>query len=517
LETRLTSPASRFIRILLPAFLFSIATFGPSAWARQQGTNNAQTQASPFRLINSVSGSKEVMKGAEETIVDPRTVFRVPEDSQVVVAFELEGPTGAHHLQGRWRNPAGEVVSVGDVDMQTYTPKFFCYFTLTFPDSVTPGLWAIEVEIDGHPSATHTFEILAKPKPAPPPMTPPTAADVYKQGVDASVFIDNQDSDGQIVRQGSGFFIGKNLLLTAFQIIDGANSLQIDFPDGSNATVNQVLAWNRYQDWAILEVDAPKVAPLERAKAGSWKVGDVCYLFGAPNESSRTIQNVGITGVQESAEAGERLSTSWVGESLSIGSPLLDDYGRVVGILGGSLLPGVESLRRPGDRQFMQPGIPLESSSRLLVVPISVIPEQFGSAQPTTLSALAAQGLFIKPISRDTQVMNGVLCRNFQEIGRVALSPQNQTFEFSRASNSLAVVITWAPDTKTKSVMQFRIYDLDNRLVQQTRPEKIDLERQVTAYSGVRIPLSSLKPGMYRIDLLVGNLPQWREFFRVRE
>lgn len=515
--TQPASPAIGFVKYLLPAFLLSIAIFAPCAWP-QQDTNTSQTQASPFRLINSVSGSKEVTKNAQETIVDPRTVFHVPEDNQIVVVFQLEGPTGAHHLEGRWRNPEGKIVSVGDVDMQTYTPKFFCYFSLSLPDSVTSGLWAVELQIDGYPSGAHTFQIISAPKPAPPPtVTPPTAADVYQQAVAASVFIDNQDSNGELVRQGSGFFIGKNLLLTAFQIIDGANSLQIGFPDGTHATVNQVLAWNRRQDWAILKVDAPKVQPLERAKAGSWKVGDVCYLLGAPNESSRTIQNVGITGIQETADTGERLSTSWTGEPLAIGSPLLDDYGRVVGVLGGNLLPGVESLRRSGVTEFILAGVAPENSGTPLVVPISAIPEQSNSSQPVTLSALAAQGLFIKPLSRDSQVMSGVLCRNYQELGHVAYSPVGQTFQFSRANDSLAVVITWTPDRKTKATMQFQVYDLDNHPVGETRLEKISLEPRVTASSAVKIALSSLRPGMYRIDLLLGDAPQWREFFRVNE
>ncbi len=342
---------------IFPAVFLCVMFSCLCAWAQQQNAADTQTQPSPFRLINSVSGSKEVTKNAVETIEDPRTVFHVPEDTKIVVVFQIEGPTGAHHLQGSWRNPQGNVVSVGDVDMQTYTPKFFCYFSLTLPDSVTPGLWALELQVDGHPSGVHTFEIVSKPKPAPPPppAPPPSTTDVYQRVVASSVFIGNFDSDGALLRQGSGFFMGQNLLLTAFQVIDGASSLQIDFPDGSRTTVNQVLTWNRRQDWAVLKVEAPKSPPLERAKAGSWKVGDVCYLLGAPNESSRTIQNVGITGFQDSAETGERLSLSWTGSRLTIGSPLLDDYGRVIGVLGGSLVPGVESVFRAGAGHLWTP------------------------------------------------------------------------------------------------------------------------------------------------------------------
>lgn len=506
------------LKTLLSVSLFSLLAFSSRTLPKQQAAGNNQTQPSPFRLISSVSGSKEVTNNSQEIIEDPRTVFHVPEDAQVVVVFELQGPTGSHHLEGHWRNPEGNVVSVGQVDMQTFSPRFFCYFSLSLPDSVTPGLWAVELEVDGHPTAVHTFQIIAKPKAvAPTPPAPPSAAEVYQRTVAASAFIDSMDADGEIIRQGSGFFIGKGFLLTAFQVIDGATSLQIDFPDGSHTSANQVLAWNRRQDWAILKVDAPNAQPLQRAKNDSWKVGDVCYLLGAPSESSRTIQNVGITGSQKSSKGGDRISVSWTGGPLTFGSPLLDQYGQVIGVLGGSLVPGIESLSRPGGRQYMQSGALPPGLGAPLVVPIGAVPEQFESAQPASLSALAAQGLFVMPVSRDTQVLSGILCTNYQQLGRVALSALDPRFEFSRAKDMLAVVITWTPDKKVKSTVQFQIYDLDNHLVEQTRPAKIDLQPQVTAYSGIKLPVSSLQPGMYRIDLLLGDSPEWREFFRVKE
>lgn len=496
--------------------LFVAGTILPYAWSLQQGAKpQAQVSSPSFRLIQSTSGGREVTKGNQELIEDPRTVFHVPGDKQVVVVFELEGPMGAHHLQGRWRNPKGDVVSVGDVDTQTSNPHFFCYWTLTFTGSVPPGLWAIEVQVDGQPVGVQTFQIVADADSSMPPV--PTAADIYQRAAAASVFIDNQDAGGQPIRHGSGFFIGQGLLLTAFQVIDGASSLQIDLPDGSHITVDQVLSWNRWQDWAILKVDAAKEQPLERAQPNSWKVGDHCYLFDSPNETSWTIQNVGITGIQELPQGGQRLNTSWFGGSRTIGSPLLDAYGRVIGVFGGSLVPGIESVGREGTRAFMSAGQIPENLSGPLVVPISLIPEQLGSQQATTLSGLAAQGQFIKPVVTDTQVVLGTLCKDYQNLHSLMISALGQTTEFSRSHDSLAVVITWAPNRKIKSTVQLQIYNLENRVIEQSRPGKIDLQRQVTAYTGMKLPLASLQPGIYRVDLLVGDDPQWRAFFRVKE
>lgn len=511
LRTRVRTCAIRFaIRL---AALFVISVVVPCAWSYQQQTGNSQTAASPFRLISSTSGGKEATRGNQEVIADPRTVFHLPEDKQVFVVFELEGPLGAHHLQGRWRDPTGKIVSVGDGDMQTNTPRFFCYWSLTLPDSVTPGLWAIEVQVDGHPVGEHTFQILANPDTPP---APPSTSAVYQRAVASSVFIDSKDPDNQLIRQGSGFFIRKGMVLTAFQVIDGASSLGIELADGSQITTNQVLAWNRWQDWAILKVDAPNEQPLERAVANSWKVGDHCYLLDAPNGTGRTIENVGITGIQEPAHAGERLSTTWYGGPRTIGSPLLDAFGRVVGVLGGSLVPGIESVGREGTRAYRGGGQVPENLSGPLTVPISLIPEPSAS-QPTVLSELATQSQFIKPVVTDTQVMSGTLCRDYQTVHDITITALGATTEFSRGRDSLAAVFMWAPDKKVKSTIQLQIYDLDNRLVEQSRPAKIGLQPQITAYSGMKLPLTALAPGIYRVDLLVGDDLEWRAFFRIKE
>ena len=487
------------------------------AAARQQGVDKARSQTSSFRLIRSISGSKETTNGERYVIEDPRTVFYVPGDNKVIVVFEWEGPSGIHHFQGSWVDPSGKIVSIGNVDIQAPGSEFSCSWTLNVPDSVRQGLWALQAQIDGQPAGVATFEIVASPNAPAAPAPAPAAAEVYKRAVDASVFIDSLDADGDAFRRGSGFFIDKSVLVTAFQVIDGASSLRVEFPDGQAASANQVLAFNRRQDWAVLKVDAPKVQTLERAPSKSWKVGDDGYLLGSPSENNRTIENVGITGVQESPDAGQRVNTSWYGGERTFGSPLLDAYGRVIGVLGGNLFPGIETLRKEVTGNYYFAGQGPNNAFVPLVVPISLIPQDVSSKQPSTLGELAAQGQFVKPLPRDIQEVSGTLCTSFKRMGETAIVPVDSTMQFSRVRDTLAVVIIWAPDKKTKTTLQLRIFDLDNHAVEQTRPEKIELRPQVTAYTGIKVPIASLKPGTYRADLLLGDDPEWRAFFKVTE
>ncbi|HEV2491013.1 MAG TPA: serine protease [Candidatus Acidoferrales bacterium] len=404
--------------------------------------------------------------------------------------------------------------------METNSPGFFCYWTLTFPDSVRPGLWALELQVDGHAVGVQTFQIVANPAvvaapPTPPP--PPSAGDVYQRVVAATVFIESQDAQGELIRRGSGFVIGKGQILTAFQVINGASSLQIEFPDGTRATVNQVLQWNRLQDWAVLQADSSKIQPLERAPAGSWKVGDHGYLLDSPTEMSRTIVNVGVSGVQQSKEFGERLNTSWFGGMRTIGSPLLDDYGRVVGVEGGSVIPGVETLRGPGNEALSVLGQEPQDSFVPFVTPISLIPAYLSTQNPVALSELASRGEFVGPLPRDTQIMSGVLCKDFQKTNGAFLSTEKVSSEFSRDHDMLGIVITWNAHSKIKSTIQFRIYDLTNHAVEQDPPGKIELQPRMITSTGIKMPIAQLAPGTYRVDVMLGDQPQWRGFFRVTE
>ena len=478
-----------------------------------QGVKTA-SQNSPFRLVSSSSGTKETTKNEQYVIEDPRNVFHLPADNKVIVVLNWQGPSGMHHFQVSWVDPSGKVILVENVDIPSPSSDFSCSWTLNFPDpsNVRTGLWALEAQVDGLAAGAYTFEIVSDTK-APAPI--PSASDVYQRVLTATAFIEGIDSAGSVIRQGSGFFIGKNLLATAFQVIDGATSLRVDLPNGQSATTDRVLASNRWQDWAIIETIDSNAKALDRAPADSWKVGDQGYLLDA-NQSGWTIQNVGITGIQQSPEAGERINTSWWGGTRTIGSPLLDKYGRVIGVLGGSLIPGIETVGSTLGN-YAVPGQTFVDSFVPLVVPISLLPAESKLTQASTLAEIAAKGEFVQPLQHDSQLSFATLCKAFRTVGTVALMPTEQSTQFSRARDNLKLVVTWAPNKKIKSMVQLRIFDLNNRLLEESKLGKIDLQPQRTAYTGISMPLAALAPGIYRADLVLGNDPEWRAFFKVTD
>src|ERR1700722_10198915 len=89
----------------------------------------------------------------------PQPVCPSP-DKSFMVYFEWDGPPGAHVLSGLWKAPDGRVVQVSpDVKIESKTTELTCYWTYTIDPQTMPGVWSLEVRIDGQPAGSHNFEI----------------------------------------------------------------------------------------------------------------------------------------------------------------------------------------------------------------------------------------------------------------------------------------------------------------------------------------------------------------------
>ncbi|HVB87329.1 MAG TPA: hypothetical protein VNK23_11780 [Candidatus Dormibacteraeota bacterium] len=80
---------------------------------------------------------------------DPRSVFRVGDDHQILVEFQWQGPVGPHKFVGMWKDPTGQVVVVSNFQFAPSTSPYSGYFTLLLGDTVPTGVWTIDATIDG--------------------------------------------------------------------------------------------------------------------------------------------------------------------------------------------------------------------------------------------------------------------------------------------------------------------------------------------------------------------------------
>jgi len=452
---------------------------------------------------------------------DPRTVFYIPEDHQVIVYMEWEGPPGKHHIEGFWKSPAGKTSAMTDFDYEAKQNKFGAYFTFTLSDSMALGGWSLEAHVDGEQSGSHAFQIMSGNRPA--DMAPArkmlTPSELYEHAVQSAVTVEAVDNKGQRFRSASGFLMEPDWIVTAFENIDGATKLRLKYPDGSQFETEQLVSWNRKQDWAVVKANPTNAAKLKRAAADSWSVGDTSMYLEAAPEGNRVITNVSIDGKNTFPGAGMRVNISAAPTDGAIGTCLLNEYGEVIGVVGGTIVPGTSAMKfleiagptpvTAGSRVYMRGG---------LAVPIAVIPTSVTQA-PTPLSALEAKGEFLPPVTASRNVVYGQLARSVNTKGGLPF-PVNSTDSFSKHDAKVNVYVLWEGREKAKGLVTVRVFDVDNHLLNKSwleKPMKFSINRGEQKTTTWEIPTAILQPAVYRIDVWFDDTPAWRAFWKLSE
>ena len=81
---------------------------------------------------------------------------------------------------------------------------------------------------------------------------------------------------------GSGVLIGPTRVLTAAHVVQAANEVVVEFPNGEKITAS-VVASRQSHDVALLELEhAAAVSPVEMGDSDSVGVGDQIFVVGSP-------------------------------------------------------------------------------------------------------------------------------------------------------------------------------------------------------------------------------------------
>jgi S1-C subfamily serine protease len=483
----------------------------------QQGPAGAAVSAptSPYQMLHAEAGTKAVKRDGRMYFQDPRSVFRLGDDHQIMVEFQWEGPVGAHKFVGMWKDPSGQVVVVSNFQFAPVTSPYSGYFTLLLGDTAPTGIWTIDATVDGQTAGSYSFEIVGNSAALPtnhPERVPLDTKDIYSQMQAASVFIDKLDSAGAPINRGSGFFIAPSQILTAFENIDEASTLRIVFPNGQTATSREVLAWNRWQDWAVLKIDSQGPPPLKLARANSWNIGDHCYALGAAG-GGRTILTGGIVGKSNQPRFGERMTISIVGGKDDIGTPVVNQFGEAIGMMGGNVLPGVAFTNSPPN--IGTPGLNTATfPAPGLTVPAEAIKVPSANQTAKTLAELLASGVFFPPLTARDRVGFAALALQVER-KHGPVWPRDVRAQFSLGEQTMAVFVNWQAKAKYKGIADVHFFDLDGQEIAHTPPLKVNIRPGNIDSAYWTVALKTFSPGIYRVDVDLGGAPAWRQFFRV--
>jgi len=171
-------------------------------------------------------------------------------------------------------------------------------------------------------------------------LTPQQLYDLVKPSV-VKITVKIRSGNGLVPQaQGSGFIYGKDgFIVTNNHVVNGADAIEVTFPDGMISKANLVGA-DPYSDLAVIRVDQTlsNLQPLLMGNSSGLKVGDLVFAIGNPfglsgsmtegivSQLDRTLNTeygyliVGVVQTDAAINPGNS------------GGPLLNAWGEVIGV-----------------------------------------------------------------------------------------------------------------------------------------------------------------------------------------
>jgi S1-C subfamily serine protease len=504
---------SRPLQLFLFAFL--LLADSPALVAQQAG--GVAASVPQVRLVRGVVGAKGEQRNGSFVMTEPRSTFYVPEDREVVVYFVWEGLVGKHHCEGTVRGPNGQFANMSSFDYNASQPRFAGYWKVPLSDSTSPGTWVFDTHVDGEPAGQLTFQVVPGSKPTDLPAAPtlPTTADIYKLAVSSSLSIDSLDPAGKLLKRGSGILFKQGFVATSFRVVEGASSLRLRFSDGKEIRINQLAAWNRREDWAVLAVDSSFPTVLKIAEPKSWSIGDHCYWIDVNPDGSRVIRDGQIVGTQSPTRSGDRINISGIYNRWSLGGPLVNEQGQMIGLLGGAL-PDALLSDLSSDLQSNTPDLSMSTLGGIAIGANLLPAAAFGS--PKSLPDMLSAGDMMTIVSKSQIINFGLLSDGpASDPKRHAAVQHNWKSTFQRGDTSAVAIIAFNNVESIKSTTTIKLYDLDNHLVATGKTEKLNIARGQPAERTWTLPVSNLPAGFYRVDILVADDITWRQYFKITD
>ena len=462
------------------------------------GVIDAQEPPSPpvsFRIVRIAAGPRGSEVGGQFRLEQERITFNRSSDTQVVVYFQWDGAPGLHRMAGRWRSPAGGV-AISEFEYNARDRLFGAYWTLPISPSTPLGTWSIEATIDGLPSGAFTFEVVDGDVPPPGvarrPLPP---SELYRQLGAVYVDIDRMATRSLIDTNG-GFVIGPSSVATAFSAIDAADRIEMTMAGSGRESVTSIAAWDRQQDWAVIPAVASAGPVLPIASPDSAEVGHRCYSMEGGSADRRTLTECTVVGRTTAEAAGARFIVQFLSGRGIPGAPVVNEFGEVIGLVGGAPSGGFR-----GFRASLGQGVP--------VVPVSVIRAVAGGA--ASLQDLKRRGVLMLAVNGGDNILSGGFARQIQ---RNPVRPVDQREEFTQADGRFFVFLSWDPKERLRGTLVLRAYDEDNQLLSESKPGKVDFKPGTVRFSQWELSVPR-RPGRYRTDVLLGDVPIWRGFYRV--
>jgi len=149
---------------------------------------------------------------------------------------------------------------------------------------------------------------------------------------DSVVVVSQFGRDGKEEGVGAGFVISSNLIGTAMHVIGESRRLSVRLASGKELEANEIHAWDRKLDLAIIRVDAINLRALPLGDSDELQQGAPVIAIGNPLGLAQSVVQ-GLVSAKRDFDGLDMIQLAIPIEPGNSGGPLLDLQGRVQGIL----------------------------------------------------------------------------------------------------------------------------------------------------------------------------------------
>ncbi len=173
-----------------------------------------------------------------------------------------------------------------------------------------------------------------------------TASEIAERVSQSVFYIEVYDNKKNAVASGSGFFVTSDgVAVTNYHVIEDTSSAQITMTNGDVFRVEQVIAFDKALDIAIIRISKTALSgktvsgfpDVEMGDSDTIKAGQTIYAIGSPAGLQNTISNGIISNVNRQLEGNSFIQITAAISHGSSGGALVNEYGEVLGITSAGI------------------------------------------------------------------------------------------------------------------------------------------------------------------------------------
>jgi hypothetical protein len=168
---------------------------------------------------------------------------------------------------------------------------------------------------------------------------------IFKKVNQSIVYIELYNQFNQLVSSGSGIIISKDgKIATNLHVINDISLgqyVKIKLSDGKSYKTSKVLGYDEKEDLAIVKIDGPNNLPVaELGDSTKISTGEKVYALGSPLGIQNTMTEGIISNTSIPVEKVTRIQTSAPISPGNSGGALVNQNGKVIGVVVASLIDG---------------------------------------------------------------------------------------------------------------------------------------------------------------------------------